>query len=65
MPYYDYMCDSCGERFEIFQSMLEKNKPCCPTCSGNVVRQLIGNSGVIFKGSGFYVTDSRTTSSDN
>ena len=60
MPTYDYQCDSCGHVFEAFQSMSDDPLRQCPECSENALRRLIsGGSGVIFKGSGFYVTDSR------
>ena len=59
MPTYDYECGSCGHRFEVFQSMSEEPIKRCPKC-GKPVRRLIGAGlGVIFKGSGFYVTDNR------
>lgn len=60
MPTYDYQCDSCGHVFETFQSMSEDPLKKCPECAELALRRLIsGGSGVIFKGSGFYVTDSR------
>ena len=69
MPTYDYQCDSCGHVFETFQSMSDDPLRQCPECSENALRRLIsGGSGVIFKGSGFYVTDSRksgTTAPDS
>ena len=59
MPTYDYECTACGHRFEAFQSMSEDPLNDCPEC-GKKVRRLIGAGlGIIFKGSGFYVTDSR------
>ncbi len=60
MPTYDYECQSCGHVFEHFQSMSEDPLSECPKC-GNPVKRLIGGGmGIIFKGSGFYVTDNRT-----
>ena len=60
MPTYDYQCDSCGHVFETFQSMSEDPLKKCPECAELALRRLIsGGSGIIFKGSGFYVTDSR------
>ncbi len=57
MPTYDYECKSCGYTFEAFQSMKDAPLTDCPEC-GKAVRRLInGGSGIIFKGSGFYVTD--------
>ena len=62
MPTYDYECTTCGHRFELFQSMSEDPVKECPEC-GNGVRRLIGGGlGIIFKGSGFYVTDNRSSS---
>ncbi len=59
MPTYDYECGSCGHRFEVFQSMSDEPIKRCPEC-GKKVRRLIGGGlGVIFKGSGFYVTDNK------
>ena len=66
MPTYDYQCDSCGHVFEAFQSMSEDPLKSCPECKEEALRRLIsGGSGVIFKGSGFYVTDSRKGSSSS
>ena len=62
MPTYDYECEKCGHRFELFQSMKDEPKKRCPKCRGKV-RRLIGTgAGMIFKGSGFYVTDYRSDS---
>ena len=57
MPTYDYKCTQCGHDFEMFQSMSESHIKKCPVCGGNVRRLVGGGSGLIFKGSGFYVTD--------
>jgi putative FmdB family regulatory protein len=57
MPTYEYECTSCKHSFEAFQAMSEAPLKECPQC-GKAVRRLIhGGTGVIFKGSGFYVTD--------
>lgn len=62
MPTYDYECTKCGHRFELFQSMAERPRKRCPKCRGPL-RRLIGpGAGMIFKGSGFYVTDYRSQS---
>jgi putative FmdB family regulatory protein len=62
MPTYEYECEKCGHRFEVFQSMKDEPKKRCPKCKGKL-RRLIGTgSGMIFKGSGFYVTDYRSDS---
>ncbi len=64
MPTYDYECLSCGYQFEQFQSMSDEALTDCPQCSKSKLRRLIGNGmGIIFKGSGFYVNDTRKSNS--
>ena len=58
MPLYEYQCQVCGVRFERWQHMNDEPVKICPECGGQVHR-LIQPVGVIFKGSGFYVTDNR------
>ena len=58
MPIYEYQCDTCGIRFERRQHMSDEPLKDCPECDGHVHR-VIQPVGVIFKGSGFYITDSR------
>jgi len=58
MPRYEYQCNECGVRFERVQRFDEAPLTECPECHGEVHR-LIGPVGVVFKGSGFYATDSR------
>lgn len=61
MPTYEYLCDSCGHQFDAFQSMMDDPLKDCPACSTPALRRLIsGGTGVIFRGSGFYVNDSRS-----
>ena len=61
MPTYEYHCDACGNDFEEFQSIKEPPTKKCPKCGKNKVRRLISSgAGVIFKGSGFYITDYRS-----
>ncbi len=62
MPLYEYECKECGLRFERRQSFSDERIKICPECEGPVIR-LIQPAGIIFKGSGFYVTDNRTPSS--
>jgi putative FmdB family regulatory protein len=62
MPVYEYECEQCGVRFERLQRMSEAALTECPECSGHVHR-VMQPVGVIFKGSGFYVTDNRGRSS--
>ena len=62
MPTYDYACGSCDYRFEKFQSMSAEPLLDCPNCDRAELRRLIGGGvGIIFRGSGFYVNDSRAT----
>ena len=61
MPTYEYICNECEHQFEVVQSFSEAAIDTCPKCKG-VVRKLYNHVGVVFKGSGFYKTDSRTTS---
>ena len=62
MPTYEYECKSCGKTFEAFQSMTDAPIESCPACGKGVRRLIGGGSGIIFKGSGFYVNDSRKSS---
>jgi putative FmdB family regulatory protein len=62
MPVYEYECEHCGVRFERLQRMAEASLTECPECGGHIHR-VMQPVGVIFKGSGFYVTDNRGRSS--
>jgi putative FmdB family regulatory protein len=62
MPLYEYECEACGLRFERIQHFSDTPLQTCPDCEGSVHR-VIHPVGIIFKGSGFYVTDSRGKSS--
>lgn len=64
MPNYDYECRKCGKRFEVFQSMNDPKLTTCTQegCDGEVRRILGTGGGIIFKGSGFYQTDYRSSS---
>ena len=64
MPNYDYECQKCGHRFEVFQSMNDPKLTDCPedSCDGQVKRLLGTGGGIIFKGAGFYQTDYRSSS---
>jgi len=57
MPTYEYVCRDCGEEFEYFQSMSEDPKTHCEKCGGRLERLVGSGGGLIFKGSGFYITD--------
>jgi len=63
MPIYEYECDGCGYRFERQQSIASEPVKRCPHC-GEAVRRVIYPVGIIFKGSGFYVTDHPRTGED-
>jgi putative FmdB family regulatory protein len=58
VPTYQYACTACGHELEAVQSFSDDALTTCPECSG-ALRKLFGNVGVVFKGSGFYRTDSR------
>ncbi|HVS52285.1 MAG TPA: zinc ribbon domain-containing protein [Opitutaceae bacterium] len=58
MPTYEYACPKCGHTFEAFQSMRDEPLKKCPKCGKTGVKRLIGGgAGLIFKGTGFYITD--------
>ncbi|NGZ09097.1 MAG: hypothetical protein CV088_06865 [Nitrospira sp. LK70] len=56
MPIYEYQCDGCSYRFEVKQSIKDDPLSICERC-GKTVRRLISSPGIMFKGSGWYVTD--------
>lgn len=63
MPTYDYQCDACDHKFELYHGINEPAKTKCPECKKNKLRRLLGTgSAVVFKGSGFYQTDYRSDS---
>jgi putative FmdB family regulatory protein len=58
MPTYEYACPKCGHQFEQFQSMRDEPLKRCPKCKKLSLKRLVsGGAGLIFKGSGFYITD--------
>ncbi|MDX1600334.1 MAG: FmdB family zinc ribbon protein [Anaerolineales bacterium] len=59
MPIYAYRCENCGVQFERRQSFSDDPLVTCPECSEPALRKLIQPVGIVFKGSGFYVTDNR------
>lgn len=64
MPTYEYKCDACGGNFEELQSILSDPIEKCPLCGKNKARRLLGaGAGLIFRGSGFYITDYRDKNS--
>ena len=62
MPTYVYACTECGHRFEAVQSFADDSLTECPECEGRL-RKVFNSVGVVFKGSGFYKTDSRSSGS--
>lgn len=64
MPTYEYECRACHHAFEQFQAMSEEPVKICPVCGKHELRRVIGGgTGIIFKGSGFYINDSKKASS--
>ncbi|MBD0322445.1 MAG: FmdB family transcriptional regulator [Aldersonia sp.] len=64
MPTYSYACTQCDNRFDIVQSFTDDALTSCPECTGKL-RKLFNTVGIVFKGSGFYRTDSRSGSSSS
>ena len=61
MPTYDYRCRKCGHRFELFHSIKDDTIKRCPRCKGRADRMISAGAGILFKGSGFYATDYRSS----
>jgi putative FmdB family regulatory protein len=59
MPTYVYRCPKCGHEFEKFHKITAKTRPKCPRCGQTTERVITGGAGLLFKGSGFYITDYR------
>lgn len=64
MPTYSYQCTSCADRFDVVQAFTDDALTTCEKCSGRL-RKLFNSVGVVFKGSGFYRTDSRESAKKN
>src|SRR5881398_4103788 len=64
MPTYQYVCTECGEPLEVVQKFSDEPLTVCPACQGRL-RKVFSPVGVVFKGSGFYKTDSRSSSSSS
>ena len=63
MPTYEYECQACGHSFELYQQITARPTRVCPSCGERRVKRLIGTgAGVLFRGSGFYQTDYRSSS---
>lgn len=65
MPNYDYKCSSCNEVFEVSQRMSDPILTECPKCGKSSVERLISGGNFTFKGSGFYITDYKSSKSEN
>ena len=66
MPTYDYICNDCENMYEYFQSMSDTPKKKCPNCKKDSLRRVIsGGTGLIFKGSGYYLTDYKNKKSES
>ena len=63
MPTYQYACTACGHQFEAVQRFSDASLTDCPECAGRL-RKVFSSVGIVFKGSGFYRTDSRAGASD-
>lgn len=63
MPFYKFKCNSCKKNFEVLKKINEEKKTSCPYCDSEDTERVYGSVGVVFKGSGFYSTDSKKTSS--
>lgn len=64
MPIYEYACESCGHHFDVKQRFSDDPITICPDC-GQPVRRVLHPAGIIFKGSGFYINDSKKTGSSS
>ena len=60
MPTYDYRCTRCGHRFELFHRITDDSPKRCPKCRSKSVRVPAAGAGLLFRGSGFYITDYRS-----
>ncbi len=62
MPTYTYRCRKCGRRFDLFHGIKDDSPKRCPKCRSRADRVPVGGAGILFKGSGFYSTDYRSSS---
>ena len=64
MPIYEFVCPNCKNRFEKLVSFSETNPPICPVCKSNNVQRQLGIPAIHFKGSGWYINDSKETNTN-
>jgi putative FmdB family regulatory protein len=64
VPTYQYACNDCGEQLEVVQKFSDDTLTVCPSCEGNL-RKVFSAVGIVFKGSGFYRTDNRASSTSS
>ncbi|MFN8490259.1 MAG: zinc ribbon domain-containing protein [Caldilineaceae bacterium] len=64
MPIYEFVCQTCGSEFEKIQSFSDKTAPICPRCQSNQVERQMSRPAIHFKGSGWYITDSKSDNKD-
>jgi putative FmdB family regulatory protein len=62
VPIYEFNCEACGAEFERIQSFSDETIPQCPSCASGQVRRRMGRPAIHFKGSGWYITDSKKAS---
>lgn len=62
MPIYEFVCQDCGHEFELIQSFSDSSIPQCPVCHSEQVMRQVGRPAIHFKGSGWYITDSKKAS---
>ena len=62
MPIYEFVCQECGVRYEHVQSFSATTLPACPSCQSKHVARMLGRPAIHFKGSGWYITDSKSAS---
>ena len=63
MPIYEFVCQDCGHEFEKIQSFSDSSTPSCPNCQGRHVQRRLSAPAIHFKGSGWYITDSKKPNS--
>ena len=64
MPIYEFVCQTCGSEFEKIQSFSDKTVPVCPRCQSDQVERQMSSPAIHFKGSGWYITDSKADNKD-